>query len=413
VIGAPDLLSLAQPLEVPSAVSSGAADRVVTGLLQRRVPKRGGPTRVRYPKWSEALRPVAEELRRRTENRAEFTMLAELLRDPYRAYRLSGEQRGAFVLLRSFLVEGSEPAVAVATLKLADDGREGEASLSTTLLRNVTEEELVSMLEELFWKVDPGERVGDAFREERKSILWIGESGRIKQPNWKHQLAAAGEARGLSIVLAPNPASFNSTHKKIEAFKGERIVVWTPTAAAFANRTSLPSPLRKDAVFLADSDFPRSLEEMCTQLDAPGEDAATESLSWEEVHDEVSDLQSEAFLMTRQCLGSLKRNPYPDPPRMLRFLTALAEAAEEWRDLKGDIGERFDRWAQTEFGIEIALHDFGLGDRAAFEYDGQQYSREPHVKVDDYKSPDKCGRIYFALDKERLRVIVDHVGLHL
>ena len=41
-----------------------------------------------------------------------------------------------------------------------------------------------------------------------------------------------------------------------------------------------------------------------------------------------------------------------------------------------------------------------------------EYSREPHVKVDDYKKPVECGRIYFAQDNEGRRFIVNHIGPH-
>jgi hypothetical protein len=59
------------------------------------------------------------------------------------------------------------------------------------------------------------------------------------------------------------------------------------------------------------------------------------------------------------------------------------------------------------------LHDDALGALGEFTYDGQRYSREPHVKVDDYVDPARCGRIYFAYDTHRARFIVDHIGLHL
>jgi hypothetical protein len=358
------------------------------------------------------LKPITEELRKLADDPIEFTMLAELLRDPHRVYRGDQGQEGTYKALRSYLIAGSEPAVAIATLKLSGKGPNQEVSVSATFLRDIAEEDLVPVLEEMFREVDPAERTGDAFREEKKSILWIGESGRIGHGNWKDQLSAVGEARGLSVDFAPNPTSFNSTHMKIEKFRGERIVIWTPTAGVFANRASLPSRAGENAALLTDSDFTRSVEELRAQLDTPKEEAAIEPGRWKEVHDKVSALQSEAFSVTSRCLKSLEGNPYPDPAKMFRFLKDLASAAEEWQRRQGDIGDRFDRWAYAKFGIRIALHDSNLGDWTAFEHEGQEYSREPHVKVDDHTSPGKCGRIYFALDKEKTRVIVDYVGLH-
>ncbi|MFJ6464951.1 hypothetical protein ACIQM0_28650 [Streptomyces sp. NPDC091387] len=37
----------------------------------------------------------------------------------------------------------------------------------------------------------------------------------------------------------------------------------------------------------------------------------------------------------------------------------------------------------------------------------------PQSKVRDAVSPNEVGRIYFALDSEEKRFIVNHVGLHL
>lgn len=106
---------------------------------------------------------------------------------------------------------------------------------------------------------------------------------------------------------------------------------------------------------------------------------------------------------------------YPDPARMWRHLLRLSDAAEAFRKADGQIKERFDKWVHTNFGIEVANHDVGLREAGggSFEFEGTTHSRERHIKVDDYKAPSECGRIYFALDTEKKRIIVDHIGLHL
>jgi hypothetical protein len=48
-----------------------------------------------------------------------------------------------------------------------------------------------------------------------------------------------------------------------------------------------------------------------------------------------------------------------------------------------------------------------------FEFDGRTYSRLPHLKLGDYRSPNEVGRVYFAMDSDSERFIVDHVGLKL
>jgi len=75
---------------------------------------------------------------------------------------------------------------------------------------------------------------------------------------------------------------------------------------------------------------------------------------------------------------------------------------------------RLEDWIIENYGLDIALHDGSLGGGTAnFLFEGAQYSRVPHVKVDDAKSLDECGRIYFAIVSGEARFIVDHIGLHL
>jgi hypothetical protein len=98
---------------------------------------------------------------------------------------------------------------------------------------------------------------------------------------------------------------------------------------------------------------------------------------------------------------------------MWLHLERLVEAAEAWAAEDCSIGGRLDEWIHQNYGIEVALHDNTLGAGALFIHGDTEYSREPHVKVDDYVDPASCGRIYFAYDTPGKRFIVDHIGLHL
>jgi len=137
--------------------------------------------------------------------------------------------------------------------------------------------------------------------------------------------------------------------------------------------------------------------------------------SWEEAAELAEMLVGEALILTENASGQLADCNYPDPARMFDHLERLADAAAAYDAADGDIGARFEDWIHTSFGIEVALHDTGLAEAggATFEFEGHTYSREPHVKVDDHKDPASCGRIYFALDGDAKRIIVDHIGLHL
>jgi hypothetical protein len=115
--------------------------------------------------------------------------------------------------------------------------------------------------------------------------------------------------------------------------------------------------------------------------------------------------------LTRRAVRMLEGNPYPDCGRMLRFFKSLASLAALYHSNGGSLGARLATTALAEFGIEIALTDSRL-DGIEIEHENYTYKVGPHVKVDDYKSPSECGRIYFSLDTVNYRFIVDHIGLH-
>jgi hypothetical protein len=103
---------------------------------------------------------------------------------------------------------------------------------------------------------------------------------------------------------------------------------------------------------------------------------------------------------------------------MWSFLTRLRQAGIRYREARtADVppGRDLRDWCLEEFGFELARHDKGLvkAGQHLFFHDGAELSREPHVKVDDFKDPSRCGRIYFAIDTAGQRFVVDHIGLHL
>jgi hypothetical protein len=133
-------------------------------------------------------------------------------------------------------------------------------------------------------------------------------------------------------------------------------------------------------------------------------------MSWADAAKKARQLTGPHFVLTDRAVGMLDANPYPDAARMLDHLRRLSDLARRYHDAEGDLGGPITDIARSEHEIHIALTDKGLRPPKLAGFDGLQ--AEPHVKVDDYKSPDQCGRIYFAVDKERFRFIIDHVGLH-
>jgi hypothetical protein len=156
--------------------------------------------------------------------------------------------------------------------------------------------------------------------------------------------------------------------------------------------------------------LPESLEPEDDEL---AEEAAFEPKTWSEFADHLPVLETNAFVVTARAQEDCRLCAYPDPARMWSHLERLAEAADEWASQGCSVGMTLEDWLIQNYGLDIALHDKSLGPRASFTFDGTAYSREPHIKIDDAKSPNECGRIYFAVVSSEARFIVDHVGLHL
>ena len=143
-----------------------------------------------------------------------------------------------------------------------------------------------------------------------------------------------------------------------------------------------------------------------------GQALADTPTDWEEFDILVDDLEGDGFRLTTRAREQCADNSYPDPARMWDHLRRLSEAGAEYHRRDAAVGNRLEDWLQAEYGLDISLFDGDLRD-TGFEFEGSAYSREPHVKVDDYVKPDECGRIYFAVDGADSRFIVDHIGLHL
>lgn len=122
-----------------------------------------------------------------------------------------------------------------------------------------------------------------------------------------------------------------------------------------------------------------------------------------------------AIVFTPNAVRSWKQSGYPHVEQMQEHLVTLAQAAAAWRDADCQIGGMLDDWFQIEWGVAMADTDKGLVHAKAdrFTFDGVEYSRVPHLKLDDHTNPSEVGRIYFAHDASGRRFIVDHVGLKL
>lgn len=153
------------------------------------------------------------------------------------------------------------------------------------------------------------------------------------------------------------------------------------------------------------------LAEIAPPLEDGGDLPSDVQVTWEVARTEILALAGTHLVLTERAMAMLESNPYPKPGRMLQHMQRLADLAKSYRTAGGRLGNRLEDVAIGDYGIEIALFDQELSEKT-IDIDGRSLNTQPHVKVDDYKSPAEVGRIYFALDTEGLRLIVDHIGLH-
>lgn len=122
-----------------------------------------------------------------------------------------------------------------------------------------------------------------------------------------------------------------------------------------------------------------------------------------------------AIVFTRDAHQSWKRDDYPHVGFMRDALIALTKAAIEYRRLGCQLGMLPDDWFKHEWELNLASTDQYMSKQRldTFDFDGKTHSRLPHLKLGDNTSPNEVGRVYFAMDSEGERFIVDHVGLKL
>lgn len=100
---------------------------------------------------------------------------------------------------------------------------------------------------------------------------------------------------------------------------------------------------------------------------------------------------------------------------MREALDSLAALAKAWSSKKGRVGEPLVSWIGNQTALTYAPEDEPLRNKKLheFRFEERVWDRQPHIKLDDHTSKDRVGRIYFAIDGEAYRWIVDHVGLKL
>jgi hypothetical protein len=245
-------------------------------------------------------------------------------------------------------------------------------------------------------------------------LVWLGGSAdEVTLPaDWTTRIGAVGAVRSFQSEVIEQPIRrFRDVKIRLHDVDPEVLAVWTPYAGAapydqFVSGAvvSLEEPLFDDALLL--------LRMELDALPASSEIAEAPPASWGEFDARLSELEHDGFAITPQARADLGGG-YADTERMWEHLAALSRAGREFHERDGKLGQRLTDWVRGRFHIEVALHDDALSGSVEFSFEGATYHCEPHVKVDDAKPLIECGRIYFAVDGENQRFIVNHVGVHL
>jgi len=416
-------------------------DDLLNGLRQKRVRIEGqayANNPLRFPQRLDdfgPLRDVAIQLAADLGDEAAYLYLRELMVNPQRVIVLESEQDIPDVSLRrvalmSALRIGADTRLVVATLRIRQSsGKFGRVVIDDCVFefrRPGEVDRLNAIAEQLYLSAEPAARAWMPPGQRRPAtVFWIGGStGEIADLDrqWRQRIEAVARARGFLVEVVERP--YDHVQGLIRAVGDTdpvAILAWGPYShgAEFNQRLVrrqimvIDEPSLEDALIAARLQLDELADARFNAVEQGDEEPEFQPATWIEFHDNLALLESPAFVLTGNAKEGCLRTGYADPGRMWHHLAQLARAANEWARRECRVGQPLDDWIRANFGIEISLHDQGLGDRVEFTFEDRIRSREPHVKVDDFKAPDECGRIYFAYDSGERRFIVDHIGLHL
>jgi hypothetical protein len=257
--------------------------------------------------------------------------------------------------------------------------------------------------------------VGDLTSEQRRAL------GRRL---WAHGVRVEG------VLEQPYRNNGREALDRVKRFAGDLLVIIQVGCRDIFAQVLTAAPGAARPILIAQTDDDLWRLELDEELDAagiddPGAEPTIELLpavdGWAEAATRIRGLcgKDGTFVLTGRCSRRLERDRYPFPDRMAEQVESLQKLAARWSKSvsEGGLGADLVDIARLDYKLTIARSDEPMR-RAGlhkFYHDGKEYDRQHHVKVDDNTTPDRVGRVYFALDDTHSppRVIVDHVGLKL
>jgi len=128
---------------------------------------------------------------------------------------------------------------------------------------------------------------------------------------------------------------------------------------------------------------------------------------------DLEDRSMGRLVFSKRVSKEWKKARYPFPEEMDNALVSMARLAVAYWEDGEDLHSNWKDVFMDRYGLNFAQFDKAISSNSTlsdFRYEDKIYDRTPHLKLRDNTSPDRCGRIYFAIDDDSGRFIVDHVG---
>ncbi|MGO4651143.1 hypothetical protein AB4068_05575 [Arthrobacter sp. 2RAF22] len=134
----------------------------------------------------------------------------------------------------------------------------------------------------------------------------------------------------------------------------------------------------------------------------------------------LTDAAMDHIVFTDRARKSWEDIEYPEPYDMTEKLVLLAHAAVALYSGDEENMPRLDEWFKSQHNLTVALTDQTISKWKrkdmrwlnSFEFEEvQDLDATPHVKVKDAVKFNECGRIHFALEPQKGRLVVQHVGV--
>jgi hypothetical protein len=127
----------------------------------------------------------------------------------------------------------------------------------------------------------------------------------------------------------------------------------------------------------------------------------------------VSLMTNGAIIFTQNCdrtWQQAKKLGYSNHLVMETELTKLAHLAWDCATRNYELGVSIYDYAKEHYNLEVVMSDSIKLPNRLFLFDGVYYSQEPHIRANAGNTKNELGRVHFAIDSVKNRMIVNVIG---